>query len=245
MKPDRTKLIIAVFGGTGSGPIALAKNVGSNISKHGYILLTGGIGKGTASVKEQAILGAQLGPWIGVDRDLKELGYTVIRGGKAFIVQTDLDHKRNCLEACLCDAAVALEGEDGTASEAVSCLCLGKPVVFIGDSWKKYGLELSGESVKYKEMVDAALKRVGKFFEGSEKDEPLDKLFKWDEVPQNLRRNATYQWLPSPTDEASGILTNALDWLRKCMPALPQGYFPEIERYDFVIDAYNRWVRTL
>lgn len=42
-------------------------------------------------------------------------------------------HRRNFVEACLCDGAIVLGyGSAGTASEALFCLYLGRPVVVVG-----------------------------------------------------------------------------------------------------------------
>jgi predicted Rossmann-fold nucleotide-binding protein len=46
-----------------------------------------------------------------------------------------MGHQRNFLEALLCDAAVVFEGKEGTISEAVGTLCLGKPVLLWANGW--------------------------------------------------------------------------------------------------------------
>jgi hypothetical protein len=52
-----------------------------------------------------------------------------------------MGHQRNLLEAWMCDAAIVLEycAGEGTLSELVSAVCLGKPVLLIGelDTWAK------------------------------------------------------------------------------------------------------------
>jgi predicted Rossmann-fold nucleotide-binding protein len=249
MQPqERAKTIVAAFGSTESGPILLAKTMGSRVSQGGHILLTGGSGadqlsaKEQSTVKEQAILGAQSSPWIGVTRGSTTPSHSIQRGEKAFVVKTDLDHKRNCLEACLCDGALVSEGKEGTISEAVFCLWLGKPVVFVGDTWKAFELDASGG--KFAHLVDAAFQLVGNL---SANNAPLDELFDRTAMPQHLKSSANYLWLPSPTseEEASGMISDALKWLQEHMAGSPRGYFPNIGRYAPVIAAYNNWVSTV
>src|SRR5579871_2811863 len=235
----RTKSIVAVFGNTESGRFPLAMDMGRAISQCGQILLTGGTGasglplKVVAMVKEQAILGADsarstgcVAPWIGVDRS-GVVGSLTDRGGEAFLVQTDLDHRRNCLEACLCDAAVALEGKEGTTSEAVFCLSLGKPVVFVGNVWNKYGIGSSNGSVNFTLMVADAFGRVGKV---PQADAPLDVMFNQSAVLAQLSAAATYRWFPEPSTPAEvlALATNALQWLQGSVSTSPPGDFPDI-----------------
>lgn len=157
-------LIIAVFGSTETGTCPVAAKMGAAIATAGHILLTGGTGTTGKQVKNQAISGAAAtqvpalpARWIGVDRDTERVGHYAGAGG--FVVETDLGHKRNCLEACLCDGAVALEGKEGTASEAVACLALGKPVAFVGSAWKAFKLDQAGQE-NFTSLIQAALKRI-------------------------------------------------------------------------------------
>jgi predicted Rossmann-fold nucleotide-binding protein len=48
------------------------------------------------------------------------------------VVHPAMGEQRNFFEALLCDAAVVLPGGSGAISEAVSMLCLGKPVLLGG-----------------------------------------------------------------------------------------------------------------
>jgi predicted Rossmann-fold nucleotide-binding protein len=247
MEASRTKKIVAVFGSTEEGQIPLARRIGTEISTRGcYILLTGGTGeqelpkKEQGTVKEQAILGAKPSAWIGVTRGSRKPACATPPDAKWFVVKTDLEHKRNALEACLCDAAIVLEGNEGTISEAVFTLWLGKPVVFIGNSWKAYKMDAQIEKAEFTKMVEAALKRVGVL---SSPDAPLDTLFEWNDISKDLAAKANYLWLPSPTteEEASGTIRGALDWLQERINGAPQGYFPGIKRYATVIREYNKW----
>jgi hypothetical protein len=86
-------------------------------------LLTGGKSDSKKSdsekrVRVRAIVGAEaargkdcLGAWIGVSRKAPNPNF--VSSDMSGEIQTDLDHKRNFLKACLCDAAIALEGGPG------------------------------------------------------------------------------------------------------------------------------------
>ena len=128
----RSRAIIAIFGSTESWAITLAEGLGAEVAQRGGIVLSGGTGPGKEAVKESAIKGAGNHPWIGVDPN-GPIG--VEKNGAGLIVHTGLGHKRNYLEAHLCDAAVAIKGDDGTVSEATFALSLGRPVALAGSGW--------------------------------------------------------------------------------------------------------------
>jgi predicted Rossmann-fold nucleotide-binding protein len=133
--------------------LLLARCVGSEAATKGFIVLTGGTVKSQEPLKPQespkavkdAALkgvedavskGAASGDWIGVlqegncpgsKRDGNCAGFKP--EDKGGVIYSDMGNQRNFLEACLCDAAIVLEGAEGTISEAVSALCLGKPVL--------------------------------------------------------------------------------------------------------------------
>jgi uncharacterized protein (TIGR00725 family) len=138
MTNSRAKAIIAVFGGDDAKAVAFAKRLGAAIADRKQILLTGGKEAGPEAVKDSAIDGVGLSPWIGVDRPRprpeKDDCY---EKGAGFVIVSDLDHKRNYLEAALCDAAIGLTGEEGTYSEVVFALSLHRPVALVGNGWKK------------------------------------------------------------------------------------------------------------
>src|SRR5689334_17748490 len=102
---NRGKAIIAVFGGDDSRAIAFATRLGAEVATQKQIVLTGGDTPGHDAVKNAALLGAANAPWIGVQRGKKS---TWIPQGAHCVIVTTLGHKRNFLEACLCDAAIVL-----------------------------------------------------------------------------------------------------------------------------------------
>ncbi len=136
MTNRRTKNIIGVFGGDDAKAVTFAKRLGTIIADRKQILLTGGKGTGTKTVKDSAIDGVGSSPWRGVDRPkMIPENAGCYENGAGFVIVSDLDHKWNYLEAALCDAAIGLEGKEGTYSEVVCALSLRRPVALIGNSW--------------------------------------------------------------------------------------------------------------
>lgn len=124
-----------------------ARAFGAAIVRAGAVLLSGGTGCGADEIKERAIEGAvaEGGGWIGVENSGRLAPPRRVRGG--LVVSPGVGHRRNFVGAALCDAAIALSGEDGTASEVVFALALRRPVVL-------YGWTPSGD------LIDAAQRRV-------------------------------------------------------------------------------------
>jgi hypothetical protein len=123
------KPIVAVFGGSQGSELALA--LGAELRRRSCITLSGGQGLPETLVKEQAIRGARPGPWIGVVRHPRRRQVQPVDSG--LLIHTDLDHRRNYLNAHLCDAAICLKGGDGTTSELIFSLALHRPVALVGD----------------------------------------------------------------------------------------------------------------
>ena len=159
MNGDRQSRVIAVFGSSKNVPpevLSLAKCAGYEAATQCFIVLTGGTMKAKdprkqqeheKKVKNAALKGVKEAPverppsgyWIGVlqegsrpspmsDGNCADFKYDPSED-KGGIIYSDMGDQRNFLEACLCDAAIVLEGAAGTISEAVSTLCLGKPVL--------------------------------------------------------------------------------------------------------------------
>src|ERR1041385_8550586 len=102
MSGKRTKRIIAVFGGSKDGSVlSLAEALGRAIAQEQQILLTGGTGPKKDSVKNCAIYGADPSPWIGVDRKAARGVFCLNDPRYSFLICSDLDHKRNYLEALM------------------------------------------------------------------------------------------------------------------------------------------------
>lgn len=134
-----TAYVVGIFGGNSDASVAeLAENLGRGIAQATkWIVLTGGAGPKNDSpkVKERALVGPDEAgrPWIGILQNRDDLPTHPFPNG--FIFKTPLGDRRNYLEAALCDGAIALTGKEGTTSEFTAALCLGKPVVLLGEGW--------------------------------------------------------------------------------------------------------------
>jgi predicted Rossmann-fold nucleotide-binding protein len=160
MTNHRAKAIIAVFGGNDDKAVVFAKRLGVAIAARNQILLTGGKGSETKAVKDSAIAGVGSSPWIGVHRPSSiPVQADCYEKDAGFVIVSDLDHKRNYLEAALCDAAIGLTGREGTYSEVVFALSLNRPVALVGNSWKE---KWPVDRQKVPEAAaSAAMKKVG------------------------------------------------------------------------------------
>lgn len=226
--------IVAVFGSQQHALAAMA--LGKAIAEKKWILLTGGDGdsQDNCSVKNAAIAGAaECGRWVGVHRTEDKTGgktdgiglpcYRHV--GNGLVLEPRLGHKRNFLEAYLCDGAIAIAGGEGTISEVASCLYLKKKVVFVG--WNdKVAVTLDRlKSDEYHPPIpklDEDLKKLHDFF----KDKPMT-------LPGNCQQ---YSIEVSPTKILSALSLNG-----NCR----SGRFPEGwgERYEKLSAAFDLFVR--
>jgi uncharacterized protein (TIGR00725 family) len=230
----RTRRIIAVFGGSGapSGEVlACAKNLGHIINLKGHVLLTGGTGPGVTSVKEIAIEGAGSERWVGVDPSGPDRPEE--RDG-GLVVRTGLGHKRNYLEACLCDAAIALPGKDGTVSEVTSSLSLDRPVAFVGEWRTDVDLDSLDRSSVLRNIVQRTRTRFGN---GTGTDE-ITPLIAEGALLRALRELPPYRYFELCDAEA------AVEWVESVVPAPPPfaGAFPGWSAFDDVRPVYERWI---
>lgn len=145
--------VIAVFGGNkpDERELAAAGFFGAQINTAGSVLLTGGDGTTRKTVKDAAISSAT--EWIGVRR--VEKATAPEKKSQSVVVTPGWDHRRNFVEACLCDAAIGIWGGPGTASEVVFCLYLKHPVIRLGDKWPK------GKEKAVRDLRDCATHRIG------------------------------------------------------------------------------------
>jgi len=239
--PNNRPPIIAVFGGNGvrQDVLDLARSIGSGrIAARGGIVLTGGDGKVTGQVKNDAIYGARShgGWWIGVPKGRGGAPSQEL-DGQGLVLKPEMGHQRNFLEAWICDAAIVLQGEAGTVSELVSALCLNKPVLLIGETWMNdwpnvYRLFEEGEmdvSLKVEVITEAVAK--------------LDQLV--GPMAHHVRKLVTADRLTTTTwcryaGSAEGII--AVDqWLTAFSGAAGTGDFPEVEGFEELEHAYAEW----
>jgi uncharacterized protein (TIGR00725 family) len=228
--------VIGIFGGSSAGDLEserIAVRVGGDIaSQSDWIVLTGGDDPGGPGVKNKALTEPNEPPgngWVGVTRAETVECREVERG---LVLRTDLGHQRNYLEACLIDAAVVLPGETGTISEAVAALCLGKPVVFLGDGWmtSKYWTCLAPitwetplDDATRAKWIELAMRRLGENQEST-----IGHLIRRDIRADNLRETRNrIAYLPSER------ISETVAILESLFPPSPTHAFPNL-----VGDAY-------
>lgn len=241
MSTTRKRPIVAVFGGNDKilikrcNLIERAKALGAEIASRRLIVLTGGTGPADKGVKGAAIDGAKGSPWIGVDQT------GTVRTSEqdtGIVISTDLGHKRNYLEASLCDAAICLEGGEGTVSEATFALALQRPVAFWGDDWR-HELHLSGDehATTVKSMVTQTFNRVGETPTGKPR---FDALVSKKALDDGLSSLPPFMFFTTNT-AASAVL----DWITRTLSTIGSGLggsFPPIDGYDETIRRYGVWL---
>jgi hypothetical protein len=142
MNGVRSTPIVAVFGSSVRATLDPAEALGKAVADAVCILLTGG-GRhpDEGSVKERAMVGARAAE--GFARRAARVGVLGVESTRVRIEVTDsevilepnLGHGRNYLNAATCDVAVAFPGGPGTDSEVAFALALGRPVVLVGKAW--------------------------------------------------------------------------------------------------------------
>lgn len=142
MPIDPTLPILAVFGSNhpSAAELASATLMGAAANAVHVVLLTGGDGTRPRTVKDAAIIAAEEASiagsparWIGVANS-PDSGPPDWRGPTSVVVRPGWSDRRNFVSACMCDAAVVLGCSSlGSASEALFCLYLGRPLRVLGD----------------------------------------------------------------------------------------------------------------
>jgi len=132
--PDKKRPVVGVMGASqcNEETSKLAFRVGELIAERGAVLLCGGMG----GVMQAACAGARqaggltVGILPGVDeRDSPPNQYVDVP------IFTGLRDGRNWVNACACDALIAIAGGYGTLCEIALALKLGKPLVLLR-TWK-------------------------------------------------------------------------------------------------------------
>lgn len=240
MDTTRSWPIIAVFGSSSEDHVdvlELADRMGQTISEHEAMILTGGTGPADKPVKNRAIQGAMRrhsAYWIGVDRKLAGPGEGFVQD-RGYLIESSLNHQRNYLEACMCDAAICLYGGDGTTSELASCLCLRRPVALVGSEWKKKCDLDDDRSVALQNLIEASnrtFRRTGEYVLGPH-------LIGETAITEGLHNMGLYRYFDSNASEQS-----ILDWLLSVLPPYSElpGYFPDIDGHEIVAREYAAWL---
>lgn len=75
------------------------------------------------------------------------------------ILEPGVGHRRNYLNAAMCDVAIAFPGGHGTDSEVAFALALGRPAVLVGDDWDR-SFPASQDSAARAALLRSARRRV-------------------------------------------------------------------------------------
>lgn len=250
--------IIAVFGSKQANYQSLAKSIGAEIARKKHFVLTGGkvpTGGNQAVVRVSAINGAkeERGRWIGVGKLTKTRGRTkkeqhnpdktrspeCQKSDDSFEFYTNLGEHRNYLEACLCDAAIAIRGGEGTSSEVVFCLALEKPVVLIGD-WPTD----DQNALHVNNLVDEASLRVLPNNGDRRSWNPYDELEKQIQNSLKLQPPLSQYRILSLSVDAKEAVEHIIADLGK---SNAKGSFPDLgsefnNHYKKVKDSYEKWL---
>lgn len=108
----------------------IAEEVGREITKHGAVMICGGLG----GVMQAAARGAKQegGTTIGIlPGNSREDANPYID----IVILSAMGHARNAIIAQSCDALIAIDGEYGTLSEIALSLKMGKTVVVLESEW--------------------------------------------------------------------------------------------------------------
>ena len=208
--PDPTLKIVGIFGSNSTTPpevkeaeLVAAELLAVAVHQAGAVLLSGAEPAPDEyfarpdTVKDMvvyALRNAVAGDgatWVGVangaharmPREHRSAGIIVTPGWK---------HRRNFVEACLCDAAIAIGGRSpGTASEALFCCFLHRPVALVA------GKSAASAAVTVRELKSRIGGRVGPMGEGAV-DIGIAEAYAWAETA-----NSGIEEAALPTDPAS------------------------------------------
>jgi hypothetical protein len=234
MPIDPALPVIGVFGGNEprTGELPSARMLGRAIHLAGAVLLTGGDGY-PQTVKDAAIAEvnaaaaeAGVAAWMGV-ANKRHAGPPVWHGRQSVVVRPGWHHRRNFVEACLCDAAFAVGAHSfGAASEALFCLYLGRPLVVIGD--------VTIDDVTPQRLHELALKRI-KAPEGILElavDRGISDAYDWAAAPD---ARAAVRPFPRDDAEAADLVTELVDASRQS-PRLDIDATNNERRWDAYVD---------
>ena len=236
MHIDPALPVVAVFGANDPSDDELfaARLLGAAINARGAVLLTGGDGSDTSTVKDAAIdaanrAGSKDSPpiWIGV-ANTGVSGRPVWRGESAVVVRPGWGHRRNFVGACLCDVAVALGASSaGTASEALFCLYLGRPLIILGDA--------STDDVAASRLRESAQQRI------SALDEPvlavdrgIADAYRWAAAAPDA--SARLSPLPQSPASAKDLVATLLRHVRRPSPRLDIDTTVDEPRWDAYVE---------
>ena len=209
-------------------------------------MLTGGDGSAGTAVRDRAITGAMRARQDGYDAAWVGVVRTPLPGAtdateSSIILRPGYEHKRNYVEAHLCDAAIALPGRVGTPSEVAFCLVLRRPLVLVGPIWEAhYGLSAENRTAALVQFRDDTMTQMS----SREQKSPLDTTI--SAVYRSLTEGLVLppvKYLPLPEETGAGsIIECALDLVDRA--ALP-GAIPAIPEFKTMAREYTNWLTRL
>lgn len=241
---DRTVPVIAVFGSKEANTQAPAEAVGRQVGRQHCILLTGGgRGKGRPAVKESAMDGAErarkrnyVAARVGVlgsDEDV--VGHEVSPDDTKLILAPAYGDRRNYLNACMCDVAIAFHGGPGTKSEVAFSLALGRPVIVVGEAWDAE-YPVSHDRAAYGAFLKASTARVP-----GDGGEDIDSLITDAYASLDAEKERAVEQLPLD-HPAKAIVQLAR---KKASGTGLPGEFPELPDRRDLASTYAAWVTRM
>ncbi|HET7278759.1 MAG TPA: hypothetical protein VFJ22_11810 [Dermatophilaceae bacterium] len=227
--------LVAVFGANdpSGDELVAARLLGAAVNARGAVLLTGGDGSDPSTVKDAALdaanrAGSQDSPptWMGV-ANTEDAGRPVWHGESSVVVRPGWRHRRNFVEACLCDVAVALGASSpGTASEALFCLYLGRPLVILDNT--------STDKVAAPRLRASARQRIRALNEPVlAVDRGLADAYRWAAVPGASAR----VWpLPQTPTSAEDLVATLLRQVKQPSPRLDIDTTVDEPRWDAYVE---------
>jgi hypothetical protein len=236
MHVDPALPLVGVFGANDPSDAErfAARLIGAAVNARVAVLLTGGDGSDPDTVKDAAIDAANRAGtvdsppiWIGV-ANTAGAGRPAWHGESSVVVQPGWGHRRNFVEACLCDVAVALGGSSrGTASEALFCLFLRRPLIILGD--------VSEDDVDPPRLRESAQKRISALEEPVlAVDRGIADAYGWAAAPDAVARVLP---LPQSPAAAEGLVAALLMHLERPSPRLDIDITVDEPRWDAYVET--------
>jgi hypothetical protein len=216
---DPTIPVVAIFGSNSTTPpdrkeaeLLAAELLAAAISRKGALLLSGaapgpdqyderpGTVKDVSAYALRAAGDGESAVWIGVAND-DQARPPREHGASGVVVTPGWRDRRNFVEACLCDAAIAIGGTSpGTASEALFCLFLRRPLALVVHGQ-------ADEDVTALELRSRIGRRVGPEGDRLAVDVGISEAFTWADTTSTCAKAR-----PLPTDDhaADGIISRLL-----------------------------------
>ena len=251
--PARHLPIIAVFGSNVEWTLHAAFGIGRELARRDCVVLTGA-DRVTApkTVKERTIDGVEeerqagphVGAWVGVARDAGSSKPNRAADGHSIVIHPGFNHKRNYLEARMCDGAIALEGGPGTRSEVAFALATGKPVVLVTDLvWPdELPRNEPASAAELKRLVEGALSHVGAGQASG--NEALDALLNAADLVKAVSGGPVVYRRLSATTRPAEIVSTMLDIIGPVPPDGFTGAIPDLGWSDGTKGEFDVWLAS-